>query len=177
MPSNCLTLLWRRPLSYKNQSMDLLCKSMDWFLYDNGPRHERAKGMWHVFAHYVRRDMNYQVSLTLSWRRSVSYRNQSIDLRNQILRHERVKQLVSKSTYSWFNIHHFSYYAPLPLSAGGRGVELPTQFSKKVDLTGPQFLERVAEKERVTFFRGVGGRCNFYIKNKLRSEIFNDKKV
>ena len=38
-----LTLLWRRPLSYKNQSTDLLRKSMDWFLYDNGLRHERVK--------------------------------------------------------------------------------------------------------------------------------------
>ena len=40
---NCpLTLSWRRPLSYRNQSMDLLCKSVDWFLYDHGPRHERV---------------------------------------------------------------------------------------------------------------------------------------
>ena len=38
-----LTLSWRRPLSYKNQSTDLLHKSMDWFLYDNGLRHERVK--------------------------------------------------------------------------------------------------------------------------------------
>ena len=30
-----LTLLWRRSLSYRNQSIDLLCKSIDWFLYDN----------------------------------------------------------------------------------------------------------------------------------------------
>ena len=37
-----LTLSWRRPLSYRNQSIDLLCKSMDWFLYDNGLRHERV---------------------------------------------------------------------------------------------------------------------------------------
>ena len=35
-----LTLSWWRPLSYRNQSIDLLCKSMDWFLYDNGLRHE-----------------------------------------------------------------------------------------------------------------------------------------
>ena len=28
---------------YTNQSIDLLYKSMDWFLYDNGLRHERAK--------------------------------------------------------------------------------------------------------------------------------------
>ena len=30
-----LTLLWRRPISYKNQSID-------WFLYDIGIRHERV---------------------------------------------------------------------------------------------------------------------------------------
>ena len=38
-----LTLSWRRPLSYRNQSIDLLHKSMAWFLYDNGLRHERVK--------------------------------------------------------------------------------------------------------------------------------------
>ena len=38
-----LTLLWRRPLSYRNQSIDLLGKSMDWFLDDNGLHHERVK--------------------------------------------------------------------------------------------------------------------------------------
>ena len=25
------------PFSYRNQSIDLFCKSMDWLLYDNGP--------------------------------------------------------------------------------------------------------------------------------------------
>ena len=38
-----LTFSWRRPLSYRNQSSDLQSKSMDWFLYDNGLRHERVK--------------------------------------------------------------------------------------------------------------------------------------
>ena len=38
-----LTLSWRRLLSYRNQSIDLLRKSMDWFLYDNGLRQERVK--------------------------------------------------------------------------------------------------------------------------------------
>ena len=38
-----LTRSWRRPLSYRNKSIDLLCKSMDWFLYDNSLRHERVK--------------------------------------------------------------------------------------------------------------------------------------
>ena len=35
-----LTLSWRRPLSYRNQSIDLPSKSMDWFPYCNGLRHE-----------------------------------------------------------------------------------------------------------------------------------------
>ena len=35
-------LSWRRALSYRNQSNDLQSKSMDWFLYDNNLRHERA---------------------------------------------------------------------------------------------------------------------------------------
>ena len=39
--NNSLTLSQRRPLSYRNQSIDLLRKSTDWFLYDNGLRHER----------------------------------------------------------------------------------------------------------------------------------------
>ena len=30
-----LTLLWRRSLSYKNQSTDFQGKPMDWFLYDS----------------------------------------------------------------------------------------------------------------------------------------------
>ena len=41
--SQYLTLSWRRPISYRNQSIDLLRKSMDWFLYDIGLRHERVK--------------------------------------------------------------------------------------------------------------------------------------
>ena len=42
-PPLYLTLSRRKPLSYRNQSIDLLCKSMDWFLYDNGLRLERVK--------------------------------------------------------------------------------------------------------------------------------------
>ena len=36
-----LTISWQSLLSYRNQSIDLLHKSMDWVLYDNGLRHER----------------------------------------------------------------------------------------------------------------------------------------
>ena len=41
--SRDLTLSWRKALSYRNQSIDFLRKSMDWFLYDNGLRLERVK--------------------------------------------------------------------------------------------------------------------------------------
>ena len=54
-----------------------------------------------------------------------------------------------------------------------RGVEPPTKFSERWGLTGPQLLEGVTRKEGATFFRGG---CDFHIKNKLKSEIFNDKK-
>ena len=37
-----LTLSWRRPISYRNQSIDLQSKSMNRFLYDIGLRHERV---------------------------------------------------------------------------------------------------------------------------------------
>ena len=37
-----LTLSWRRSLSYRNQSIDLQSKSMDWVLYDRDLRHERV---------------------------------------------------------------------------------------------------------------------------------------
>ena len=38
-----LTLSWRRFLSYRNQFSELLCKSMDWFLYDGDLCHEKVK--------------------------------------------------------------------------------------------------------------------------------------
>ena len=45
-----LTFSWRRPLSYRHQSIDLRTKSMDWFLYDNGLRHERVKENKGIFS-------------------------------------------------------------------------------------------------------------------------------
>ena len=37
-----LNSLQRRPISYRNQSIDLQSKSADWFVYDNGLRRERG---------------------------------------------------------------------------------------------------------------------------------------
>ena len=45
-----LTLSRRRPLSYRNQSIDLGSKSMDWFLYDNGVRLERVKSTFFMWS-------------------------------------------------------------------------------------------------------------------------------
>ena len=55
------------------------------------------------------------------------------------------------------------------------------QIFKKGDLAGSQILEWVDETEGVRggdLFRGGGGGGghSFYIKNKLKSEILNDKK-
>ena len=59
-----------------------------------------------------------------------------------------------------------------PLSAGGGG-KPPTKFSKRGGLTGPTLLEGGCWERGGDFFQGG---CNFHIKNKLKSEIFNDKK-
>ena len=45
MVEDLLTFSRRGPLSYRNQSIDLQNKSMDWFLYDNGPRLERVNNI------------------------------------------------------------------------------------------------------------------------------------
>ena len=68
---------------------------------------------------------------------------------------------------------------PSSFSAGGGGVwfEPSTKFSKRKDLTGSQKV--VAGKDRGELFQGWGGGWggfSFYIKNKLKYEIFNVKK-
>ena len=58
-------------------------------------------------------------------------------------------------------------------------VEPPTKFSKRGGGLDRTFIFRrgVGEKEGGDLFEGgVVCNCNFYIKNKLKSEIFNDKK-
>ena len=48
MFAKSLTLSWPRCLLFRYQSIDLLCKSMDWFLYDRDLRHERVKELYHT---------------------------------------------------------------------------------------------------------------------------------
>ena len=53
-----LNLSWRRSLLYRNQSIDLQNKSMDWFLYDKNFRLERVNALllacihWDIFFDY-----------------------------------------------------------------------------------------------------------------------------
>ena len=51
------------------------------------------------------------------------------------------------------------------------GLNLLPNFQKGGKVTRPQFLEGIAGKKGVTFFRRG---CNFYTKNKLKSGIFNE---
>ena len=55
-----LTPLWRRPLLYRNQSIDLLCKSMDWFLHNRDLRHESVnrKLQWFNLLAYTESCIN-----------------------------------------------------------------------------------------------------------------------
>ena len=65
---------------------------------------------------------------------------------------------------------------PSPFLQGGRGVEPTTKFWKSGGLTRPQLLERDCWERGGWLFSGRGS-CNFHIKNELKSEIFNGKKV
>ena len=47
-----LTLSWRSSLSYRNQTIDLFCKLIDWFLYDKDVRHEIAHSTLIVNSHH-----------------------------------------------------------------------------------------------------------------------------
>ena len=53
-----LTLLWLRSLSYRNQSSDLLCKSMNWFLYDRYLHHDSVKTL---FTHHIPKVCSYML--------------------------------------------------------------------------------------------------------------------
>ena len=71
-----------------------------------------------------------------------------------------------------YHLEDHSVHPPC-LSEGGGGGEPPTKFSKRGGLTEPQLLERDSWEREDDF---VHGGCDFHIKNKLKSEIFNDKK-
>ena len=71
------------------------------------------------------------------------------------------------------NIEIHSVHLPF-LKGGGGGLSLQPNFQKGGPDKTPTFREGLLGKRGgVTFFMGC---CNFHIKSKLKSEIFNDKK-
>ena len=62
----------------------------------------------------------------------------------------------------------------VPPSLSAFGLNFQPSFQKGGGLTGSQFLEGDCWEKGSDLFQG--GSCSFYIKNKLKSEIFNDKK-
>ena len=71
-----------------------------------------------------------------------------------------------------YHLEDHSVHPPC-LSEGGGGWASNQIFKKGGGLTEPQLLERDSWEREDDF---VHGGCDFHIKNKLKSEIFNDKK-
>ena len=61
------------------------------------------------------------------------------------------------------------------LSAGGWEFEPPAKFSKRGEVNMVLIFRGGCWERGGDFFQGGGG-CSFYIKNKLKAEIFKDKR-
>ena len=63
-----LTGSWRWSLLHRNQSINLLCNSMDWFPYDRDHRHKRFKPWkWFVFRKIRLKDLHKDKILSHIW--------------------------------------------------------------------------------------------------------------
>ena len=93
-----LTLSWRRPLSYRSQSIDFLCKSMDWFQYDNGLRHERVNVFFAGLKWLFLTWSFHSLDIVLVWVGDCSY----IRIKSHILR-DFVLVLVLEPLVVFFN--------------------------------------------------------------------------
>ena len=78
---------------------------------------------------------------------------------------------ISIFTFCFVIIIYFIVCTPLPFLLGG--LNLLPNFQKRGAWQDLDFERGIAGKEGVTFFRWS---CNFHKKNKLKSEMFNDKK-
>ena len=95
------TLSWRRSLSYRNQSIDLHRKSMDWFLYDRELRHERVTN----FNPYLSKNI-ILFTLLFSGTHAVNHLALFLAESKQILYLAGVVKTihpVSANTRSWYN--------------------------------------------------------------------------
>ena len=95
-----LTLSWRRPLSYRNQFIDLLCKSVDWLLYDNGLRHETVNQLWALEISKIKATLRVDAWPCLFIKKTTNVCH---------------KTLVSSFLYndkSWVYVSHLSWHHP-----------------------------------------------------------------
>ena len=116
-PLLTLTLSRRRLLSYRNQSIDLLRKSMDWFLYDNGLRLERVNTSnccWYETSSKCKITLFEILLSPLHWRRQqntiLQYYDQAVVKISKTYIHIRYKHPLLLGTL----IHLFSSYFPNP---------------------------------------------------------------
>ena len=67
----------RRSLPYRNQSTDLLCKSMDWLLYDSDLHYKRVKLRWSIKKYAMSGDRAW-LTKKLDWQRKPGRKWQTI---------------------------------------------------------------------------------------------------
>ena len=67
---SALTLSWRSSLSWRKQSIDLLCKSMDWLLYDREIRHEKVNALHAKQCSKIQKIWSFFVDVINEWPRS-----------------------------------------------------------------------------------------------------------
>ena len=95
------TLLWRRSLSYKNQSIDLQSESMDWLLYDRDNRHERVNGF--LAVGYFRENAPLWI-----FEKGLKYT--SVGLKNSLPEKETFYLFLNTSPYMCFAEFTFSWF-------------------------------------------------------------------
>ena len=99
----CLTLSWRRSLSYRNQSIDLLCKSMDWFLNGRDLRHERVEE-----SLYWNQNNQLYVKLLLETGLPSTINRSIIPKFNSLVFFEVTEKSFHQVSFIWFSISVFS---------------------------------------------------------------------
>ena len=62
-----ITFSWLRSLSYRNQSIDLQSKSVDWFLHDKDLHHERVNSFWLWFFPILLKNYEYLSNGGIIW--------------------------------------------------------------------------------------------------------------
>ena len=134
--------------------------------------HEKVPNFWNSSKKcplheiiYLRILWKYQLPLQLS-----KIKEFSLSLCNNTENHD-----YKDHSESLLNMLYKILIACTPLSAGTRGVEPPTKFSKRGGLDRTSvFRGGLLGKGRLTFSGGEG--CNFSTLNKLTSGILNDTK-